>query len=132
MQGLEQLISEYIVQILMVLIPIFIIVLGRKALGNLVSAIMFSIGGTFDTDDWIILDGEEARIKHIGLLKTSFWMVESGLIRYEDNENIRKLDIRKAPKPNPFILKEIYKWYGDLDKEGLDKMIKAYNKENGK
>ena len=103
----------------------------KDAIKNLGSALMFSMGKTYGVDDWIKIKGEIARIKHIGWRNTSFFMVDDLSIRYVRNEKIKDLEIRKAPKGNPFELQKISSWYRDLDKETLDKMIEAYKKENG-
>lgn len=113
--GLVQgLVNEYS-WILISFIVVFVLFAFKGAISNLYEGMMFWWGSEFNKDDFVLYNGEKARIKIIGFRNTEFYMIKSGLILPVRNERIKNQDIRIFPKQDPWAIKEVLEWFNGDD-----------------
>ena len=110
LEGIQTGIDQYS-WILAAAVFFFVMLAFKGAISNLYEGMMFWWGSEFNKDDFVLYNGEKARIKMIGFRNTEFFMIESGMILVVRNEKIKNQDIRIFPKQDPWAIREMVEWY---------------------
>ncbi len=75
----------------------------QDSLKNLLAGIMFYLNPKFKVDQYVILNGRDARINDIGLRYISFWMKDTSTIMEILNSEIGRQQIERFPDPDPAV-----------------------------